>query len=621
MADRWRNEGIPARLQQVVASVSVRAAAHPVILVVCGLAVSVCAVLWHMSVVSNELVRQGALESAVSYTDSLQAFRTLYTEEVVQPARAAGLSVCHDHELREQAIPLPATLSKRLGELISKRDSGTTTRLYSDYPFPWSESGGPRSRFELEALAALRGNPDEPFYRFETAESGETLHFATADVMRESCVSCHNSHPDSPRTDWKVGDVRGILRVSVPLHRSAGMVAAGLQQTFLLLFALCGLSVTAFVFVLRRNRRTADRMERANHLLQQQKSDLVHVTEALEQMHSASEQRAEKLEKLRKASLNMMRDAEQSRRESDAANAELSQEIADRIRLQDELEELQQEHIDVARHAGMAEIATGVLHNVGNVLNSVNVSAHLIEDRVRGSRAGGLEKAVELIEKNLDDLGGFFSADARGQRLPAYLRRVSAQLNQQDEFLQTEIHKLVENVEHIKEIIQVQQAYARRGGVLEDLDLTEAAESAIRVNQSSFGNHGIEVHREYIDRPVVRTDKHKVLQILVNLISNARNAMVEHECRDRKLFIRATSDGGVATISVRDTGVGIESEHLQQVFQHGFTTREKGHGFGLHSSANAARELGGNLSVSSDGIGLGAEFTLELPIREEALCQ
>ena len=180
------------------------------------------AIVTYFQVSQRDIVDNAAIRRAHDYSRALEEFRTLYTSEVVETARAHGLEVTHDYEKREGAIPLPATLSMILGERIGAAEGGAGARLYSEYPFPWREkTGGLRDEFDKETWRRLNEDPRRPFYRFVTVDGRRVLRYARADLMRSSCVGCHNSHPLTPRDDWKVGDVRGILEVTVPMEAIA----------------------------------------------------------------------------------------------------------------------------------------------------------------------------------------------------------------------------------------------------------------------------------------------------------------------------------------------------------------------------------------------------------------
>jgi two-component system, LuxR family, sensor kinase FixL len=292
-----------------------------------------------------------------------------------------------------------------------------------------------------------------------------------------------------------------------------------------------------------------------------------------------------------------------------------SRDISERKEAEARLSELHRSLVDVSRHAGMAEIATGVLHNVGNTLNSVNVSAHLVVERLRSSRAAGLERAVELLRENASRLGTFFEQDPRGRQLPAYLEALSGQLAQERAAVLEELQRLTESVDHLKSVVSMQQEHARFAGVLERVEVPGLLDDAMRLHAVSFERLGIQLRREYgAPVPAVMVDRHKLLQILVNLLSNARHALLDCERPDKQLTLRVEQAGERLRIAVADNGVGIAPEHLQRLFSQGFTTKKDGHGFGLHISALSAEELGGALKCESEGPGKGATFTLELPL-------
>ena len=261
----------------------------------------------------------------------------------------------------------------------------------------------------------------------------------------------------------------------------------------------------------------------------------------------------------------------------------------------------------------MAEIATNVLHNVGNVLNSVNVSAGLIVESVKKSRASSLAKVAILLQEHTDDLGAFITNDSKGKHLPAYLAQLADHLVADQEAIVGELDSLRRNVEHIKEIVATQQSYATFGGVKEMIDVVNLVEDSLRINEGAMRRHRVEVIREFEKVPPMNVEKHKILQILVNLLRNAKYACQESDREDKRLTVRVADGDGRVKISVSDNGVGIPPENLTRIFSHGFTTWKNGHGFGLHSGALAAKEMGGSLSVRSDGPGQGATFILELP--------
>jgi PAS domain S-box-containing protein len=283
-----------------------------------------------------------------------------------------------------------------------------------------------------------------------------------------------------------------------------------------------------------------------------------------------------------------------------------------------EIAQSQARLIEVSRLAGMAEVATGVLHNVGNVLNSVNVSATVVGDRLRQSRISGLQRAVRLLEQHAGNLGTFFTEDPKGKLLPDYLGKLYWQLENERNELVGELAGLTKNLGHIKEIVAMQQTYAKVDGLTEAVSPAVLLEDALRLNEESLVRNSVTVDRDYdATAPTVTVDKHKVLEILVNLITNARHAVCDVARPDRKIRVRvAQTCNRRVSVEVQDNGVGIPQDNLVRIFQHGFTTKKNGHGFGLHSGALAARQMGGSLTVNSEGPGQGATFKLELPVGE-----
>ncbi len=290
------------------------------------------------------------------------------------------------------------------------------------------------------------------------------------------------------------------------------------------------------------------------------------------------------------------------------------QDITEQKKAAEQLEQLNRKLVEISRHAGMAEVATGVLHNVGNVLTSVGVSATLVGDRLRRSKIANLTRATTMLRGQSDRLAEYLTTDPKGKLLPEYLVTVADQLALEQAELIEEINDLGQHIEHVKGIVAMQQSYARVSGAYETLSARALVEDALHMNLSAFERHHIRVVREFEDKvPPVCVDRHKVLQILINLLRNAKYALDQHDTPHKRLVIRIENAApDWVKIIVSDNGIGIPPENLIKIFTHGFTTKREGHGFGLHSGANAAREMGGQLTAHSDGPGRGTAFTLEL---------
>lgn len=292
----------------------------------------------------------------------------------------------------------------------------------------------------------------------------------------------------------------------------------------------------------------------------------------------------------------------------------ISRNVTKQVETQKALEESNRQLMEATRQAGMAEVATGVLHNVGNVLTSINVTANLISDRYRDSKVTSIFKVCALLREHQDDLGNFFANDPRAAKLPAFLESLANNLDKERVDTMGDLSTLLKSIDHIKDIIWMQQSYASVAGMVEPLTPSETIEDAIKLSNNALQRHNVHVEKQFAQTPDARAERHKVLQILVNLISNAKKAMDCKEPSQRRMLLRV-ENGPEETILIKviDNGIGIPPENLTKIFSHGFTTRKDGHGFGLHSSALAAKQMGGSLQAASDGVGKGATFTLTLP--------
>jgi PAS domain S-box-containing protein len=283
---------------------------------------------------------------------------------------------------------------------------------------------------------------------------------------------------------------------------------------------------------------------------------------------------------------------------------------------EEQLDKLHRQLVTVSREAGMAEIATNVLHNVGNVLNSVVVSTGLIGARLRESKTKGFVDAMRLMDEHRADLGDFLSKDERGKRLPDYLQKLVATLTAERTYLLEELESLNKGLDHIRDIVTTQQSYARAPtSVLEPLLISDLLEDALRMNLGSLARREVSVVKHWPEVPEALLDRHLILQIIVNLVGNALQAMESVTDRPRRLTLRAERVDALIRIEVEDNGEGIPPENLARLFTHGFTTRKSGHGFGLHSCALAAKAMGASIRAHSDGPGKGARFTLDLPFK------
>jgi PAS domain S-box-containing protein len=303
--------------------------------------------------------------------------------------------------------------------------------------------------------------------------------------------------------------------------------------------------------------------------------------------------------------------------ELEATNTTLQVEMNERIKAQTEREALHQQLVQASRRAGMADVASSVLHNVGNVLNSINVSTDTLLKTLKKPMVGDVCRIASMFHEHQDHLETFLTQDAKGKQIPSYLGMVAESLSGSHQTIQGEIDSLVKKVDHIKQVIMSQQDIAHAGNIREAASVEDLMEQALLMGMPEPEKYGIRIVREYAHVPTIMTDRHHVLQILVNVITNAKNAMVEYPGNAHCLTVRIllpTDRTGAVRLEVSDTGGGIKVENLPRLFAQGFTTRKAGHGLGLHSAAISAKNLGGALQARSEGEGRGATFMLDLPL-------
>jgi len=296
----------------------------------------------------------------------------------------------------------------------------------------------------------------------------------------------------------------------------------------------------------------------------------------------------------------------------------IARDITERKRAEAKLKTAQEKLLETAREVGMAEVATGVLHNVGNVLNSVSVTAESIQKRIRNSKISYISDVVNLLEEHSDNLGTFMTNEERGKKIPAFLANLSKELVDEQQRCLEALEALTKHVQHVADIIQLQQSHSKSKGLIEPVSIAELVEDTIQIYADALTRNKVEVIREIADLPTLLLDRHKVLQILTNLISNAIHALSKSSQDDKILKICVKEQKNeFLRIDICDNGIGIPKDNLTRIFEHGFTTKKTGHGFGLHSIALSVNELNGSIKVHSDGPGKGAIFTVELPYKTQ----
>ncbi len=335
------------------------------------------------------------------------------------------------------------------------------------------------------------------------------------------------------------------------------------------------------------------------------------------------------LEEANAALSNAVKELERSQAQIINQNSELEHtnqslvvEMAERKKAESEREALNRRLQEASRRIGMAEVAASVLHNVGNVLNSVNVSVGLIHKVLERTPIDKVGRIGQMVQDHIHDLSSYLAQDEKGKQIPSYLVKLATQVSTNFTGINKELDSLDHNIEHIRRIIMAQQGHAKTQILMEQIQLADVIEQALAINRDSLEKAGIRIVREYAELPATMCDRHQVLQIMVNLVNNAINAMKAVPGRAHRLTVKIgyhSESRERVLVQVHDTGMGITPDNFKRLFTQGFTTRPEGQGLGLHSSSLAAKLLGGALSAASEGEGRGATFTLDLPLAQATL--
>ncbi len=291
----------------------------------------------------------------------------------------------------------------------------------------------------------------------------------------------------------------------------------------------------------------------------------------------------------------------------------LFKDISERLVLECEKKVLRDQLLCAVHEAGKSEIATGILHNVGNVLNSTNIAAAAVSEKVDQLEVESLIGVVDLFAQHAGDLQDFLTTDPSGRQVPELLEELASQFSQDQKILQQDIEQLHKNLNHIRSIIAAQQKYAKNRALVESVNLSDLIEDALEMAITSYGRIPIEIRRSFGTKIILETDRHKVMQIVINLFHNARHALLESHGDNPCLDVAVEEGEHAIRVDISDNGIGIDQASLPRIFEYGFTTKADGNGYGLHTASLAAQELGGSFKARSAGLGQGATFSLTIP--------
>jgi len=607
--------------------------------------------LWYVSHLQSDLIASLALQDASLYAQALEEIRTLYTSEVVDTVRKHGITVTHDYASQEGAIPLPVTLNRLLSERLGAHKAGAQARLYSPYPFPWRrDEGGLRDTFGQAAWNALQHHPDTPFYRFEPVHGRPSLRYATADLMRPSCVTCHNTHVDSPKTDWHTGDVRGILEVILPLDSAAVQTRQGLRGTFALMAVMAVLGLSSLALVIGSLQRSSADLTARARVLEREISERQRVEAALrdseEKYHHIINAAAEAIISLdaqgRVCEFNRAAEEMFGFSKAELLGHPLTPIMPPRLR--------DQHTAGIARY-----FATGQRHlprwqNIELPGYTKDGREFLLEVSFSFFEAGdnqfltGVLRDLTERKQVEDELHrARETAEAATQAKSAFLANMSHELRTpmnaiigftrlvmrraQDVLPQRQyanLEKILLSAEHllilINDILDLSKIEAGRMEVHPvSFPLEELIDGCLHTVEPMVKSERVHLSTALAPAlPLLVTDKDKVKQILMNLVSNAVKFTAEGT-----ITITAQHQAGALTVAVTDTGIGIPAEALARIFDEfqqvdsSPTRPYGGTGLGLTISRRLAQLLGGDITVHST-VGVGSTFTLTLPVCYDA---
>jgi PAS domain S-box-containing protein len=598
--------------------------------------VGVVCMLWYVSHLQSNLIASTVLQDASLYSQALGEFRTLYTSEVVETVIKHGIEVTHDHTTKEGAIPLPVTLTMLLGKRIAAHGSGAQTRLHSPYPFPSrQEEGGLPDAFSQEAWSYLQQNPGKSFYRFEDFKGLRSLRYATADLMRPSCVNCHNMHPASPKTDWKTGDVRGILEVILPLDRAVAQTYVGLKGTFALMAVMSVLWLSGLALVIGRLRQSsADLTQRASALeneISERKGAEEALRQSQQQYHHLLESTHDLIQSVspdgcflfvNQAWLKTLGYTEAQLRQLRIADIVHPRSLSHwrgvcaRVLAGESVQYLQ---ATLLAQDGRSILVEGNM--IGRYVDDEAVALHgffrditervrLQEQLIERERLAALGRITGAIAHELgtplNSVLGYTQLLANAE-LPEDARR-------RLKIIESQVQRMAEIITHY--LSRTRGALPTHRPVnLNELVLETLVQLEIRFQQS----HVQAVTTLSESLPLLDADGASLQRLMINLLNNAIDAMPAGGTVTvtTRLTVPPESPRRGIVVEVADTGTGIPAELLPKVFNLFVTTKSeaRGTGLGLAICQEIVRSHGGTIQLSSQ-VGEGTCVRVFLPTEE-----
>lgn len=603
--------------------------------------VVVSAMLWHFSWLQSNLINSSALRTARLYSVALTQFRTLYTSEVVSKAKKLGLDVTHDYMSRDNAIPLPATLSMKLGEEIGKHASGAKAKLYSPYPFPWRIKQGQSqsSTFENDAWNFLRANPDRVFSRFESEGSETILRYAIADIMRPECVACHNSYPETPKNNWKAGDVRGILEISLPLGAIVSQTQENLRSTSIAYFSIgFGIVFIVGVVIIKLRQQSQKLQFRVAERTAELEMEINERHQAMKALIETEEQNRLLLDSAGEGIYGLDLDgkatfvnpaacemlgykAEQLLNQS--IHALIHHSHADGIAYPREICPMYATFTDGKVHRVLDEVlwrsdgscfpveyTSTPLQKSGKVVGAVviftDISARKKIDRMKDEFISTVSHELRTPLTSIKGALGLIVGDKLGA-IPEKAKEVVSIAYENSDRLAL----LINDILDINKIRSIETTFK-----MESIAINTLINKAIISNQGYADEYNVEYLWQPSESDVyIHGDKNRLNQVLLNLLSNA----IKYSPSGAQVEISTYHDNSMVRVSITDSGPGIPYEFQDRIFDK-FTQADSsdtrqvgGTGLGLAITKEIVEKHNGHISFES-APGKGTTFYFELPI-------
>ncbi len=602
---------------------------HAVLILTVLVVATTAAAFWNLTQLQDKLVTAMAVQGTRLQAETLEELRTVYTAEVVEKVRGHGFSVSHDYHGKSSTIPLPASLTIELGRRMSERDSGLHWRLFSEYPFPWRTDGGPHDAFEREALIALKKNPQQPFFRMDTFRGKSVLRYAVADIMRPQCIACHNTSPSSPKTDWKVGDVRGVLELTRSLNPTVVLARSGLQNAFGLMSLVASLALAGIGVVLSRQRQHAQGLAAEVAERKKVEKDLMASVARAAAMDEASplgtfvtdvDERCLHVNQMFQKITGYSTETMTGLAWSTGIHPEDLDEVL--AKWQDALAHDRTFFAECrfVRDDGAttwvsykAAAMRNDEHLLGYVGTLEDISARKNVEQMKNEFVSTVSHELRTPLTSIMGSLGLLAGGVSGE--------VSSQAKTLIDIARKNSERLVRLINDILDIEKIESG--RMSFDLQPRELQPLVEQSIAANQA----YGEQFNVSFvISEPLIgawaRVDTDGFMQVMTNLLSNA----AKYSPTGGAVEVRLTRESGSIRLSVTDHGPGMPTSFHDKVFQKfsqadASDSRQKGGtGLGLSISKAIVEEMGGRIGfVTSEGVGTTFYFDLPEWIKSESV--